>query len=406
MADKYTPTIDRVTLPSGSTYYLKDKEARELIAELSNATHFLGVTTTELTDGATTNPITVGGQSVTAKNGDIAIYDQTEFIFTESTNPASWAEFGSTVIDELGDFAFVDTGTVTVTPSGTNSSSSVSFSGRTTDIVLGEATTFTNSSSAVTFGTHTTAQALAATVTATVPKPKATTKYISAEVGSVEIGVSDSDTAITGLGTPTTQNFVKSYPGTNGKLVTTSIPNVTNAGSVGTAASWTATVSDENLIFAWTTNTPTTPPTLGTAITAATGSVSSSGSGDTVLTGLGTAVTAAGVTGYENPTTDTFAQSVAVTTQPTVALTSATTTSSGAVAYVSALSTSGTNAVTFSDSTITAITELGAATAGAQTITVGTNDKVTAVTNVGTGTAAAQTFTGTEATYTVNPASS
>jgi hypothetical protein len=121
MPDKYTPTIDRVTLPSGSTYYLKDKEARELIAELSNATHFLGVTTTELTDGATTNPITIGSESITAKNGDIAIYETKEFIFTTSTNPASWAEFGSTVIDELGEFAFVDTGYVglSVTKSGT-----------------------------------------------------------------------------------------------------------------------------------------------------------------------------------------------------------------------------------------------------------------------------------------------
>lgn len=405
MANTYTPTIDRVTLPSGSTYYLKDKEARELIAELSNATHFLGVTTTEITDGATTNPITVGGQSVTAKNGDIVIYDQTEFIFTESTTPASWAEFGSTVIDELGDFAFVDTGTVTIKPKGMNSSSSVSFSGRTTDVVLGEGTTFTNSTSSVTFGTHTTAQALAATVTATVPKTSSTTKYISATVGNVAIGVSESDTAITSLGTPTTQKFVKSYPGATGKLVTTSVPNVTNAGTRGTAASWSATVTDENLVFAWTTNTPTTPPTLGTAITAATGSVTASGSGSTVLTGLGTAVTADGVTGYENPTTETFAQEVAVSTQPTVTLTSAATTSSGAVAYISAIGTSGTNSVTFSDSKITAITALGAATAGAQTITVGTNDKVTAVTNVGTGTAAAQTFTGTEETLTVNPAS-
>lgn len=406
MANTYTPTIDRVTLPSGSTYYLKDKEARELIAELSNATHFLGVTTTELTDGATTNPITVGGQSITAKNGDIAIYNQTEFIFTESTTPASWAEFGSTVIDELGDFAFVDTGTVTIQPKGKNAASSVTFTGRTTDVVLGETTTFTNSTSAVTFGTHTTAQALAATVTATVPKPSGTTKYISASVGSVEIGVSQSDSAITALGTPTTQKFVKSYPGTTGKLVTTSVPNVTNAGTRGTAASWSATVTDENLVFAWTTNTPTTPPTLGTAITAATGSITTSGSGSTVLTGLGTAVTADGVTGYENPTTGTFAQEVAVSTQPTVALTSATTTSTGAVAYISAIGTNGTNSVTFSDSKITAITALGAATAGAQTITVGTNDKVTAVTNVGTGTAAAQTFTGTSETHTVNPASS
>ena len=403
MANTYTPTIDRVTLPSGSTYYLKDKEARELIAELSNATHFIGVTTTELTDGCTTNPITISGESVTAVSGDIVIYGSDEFIFTDSTTPASWARFGSTIIDQLGDFAFVDTGTVTIQPKGSNASSSVTFSGRTTDVVLGETTTFTNSTSAVSFGAHTTATALASTVTATVPKTSSTTKYISATVGNVAIGVSDSASAITALGTPSTQKFVKSYPGVTNKLVTTSIPNVTNAGTVGTAASWSASVSDENLVFTWTANTPTTPPTLGTAITAATGAATSSGSGATVLTGLGTAVTADGVTGYGNPTTATFAQGVEVTTQPTVTLTSATSTSSGAVAYISAVSTSGTNSVTFSNDTITAITALGSATAAAQTITVGTNDKVTAVTNVGTGTAAAQTFTGTTESYTVNP---
>ena len=135
-----TPTLYEIALPTGNSYYVKDKEVRQWIGDgttggaekrlsdaesaittLSNATHWLGITTTELTDGATTNPITINGSSVTAKNGDIVQYNSIEFIF----NGTAWQEFGAS-IGTLKAFAFVDTGTVTITPNGNNSSSSVS----------------------------------------------------------------------------------------------------------------------------------------------------------------------------------------------------------------------------------------------------------------------------------------
>ena len=56
-------------------------------------THFIGTTTTAITDGATTNPITVDGKSYTAVKGDIIIYDGTEFIFDGS----AWQSFGGTM---------------------------------------------------------------------------------------------------------------------------------------------------------------------------------------------------------------------------------------------------------------------------------------------------------------------
>ena len=162
---------------------------------------------------------------------------------------------------------------------------------------------------------------------------------------------------------------------------TADIPNVTSA---GTAASWSITVNGsdaEQLDISW---TPNSPATLGTAITA--------------------------VTGYASPTTDTFAKTVSMTTQPTVTLTSASSTSTGAVEYISALSTSGTNAVTFdtttSGKTASAITALGTKTVTQPTITVGTNDKINAITALGTGTAPSRTLSGTEETYTVTPKSS
>ena len=43
--------------------------------------HFRGSTTTALTDGATTNPITIDGSSYTAVMGDMVIYGNKEFLF-------------------------------------------------------------------------------------------------------------------------------------------------------------------------------------------------------------------------------------------------------------------------------------------------------------------------------------
>lgn len=137
-----TPTMYEITLPSGNSYYIEDNEVRQWIgngttsgaekrltdveaevAKLSNATHWLGVTTSELSDGSTTNPITINGESVTAVSGDIVqtTTGAREFIF----NGTAWQELGSSV-GTLKAFAYADTGDVTITPKGTNSSSSVS----------------------------------------------------------------------------------------------------------------------------------------------------------------------------------------------------------------------------------------------------------------------------------------
>lgn len=75
---------------------------------------FIGKTTTVLTDGSTTNPIVVNGKSVTAKNGDIALYGKQEFIF----DGTEWNAFGDT--SGLGDLAYKDTATGTaITTAGT-----------------------------------------------------------------------------------------------------------------------------------------------------------------------------------------------------------------------------------------------------------------------------------------------
>ncbi|MBO7450649.1 MAG: hypothetical protein J6U54_09790 [Clostridiales bacterium] len=74
---------------------------------------YIGKTTTPLTDGSRTNPITINGQSVTAKKGDITVYNKQEFIF----DGTEWNAFGDD--SGLGDLAFKDSATGTFTPAGT-----------------------------------------------------------------------------------------------------------------------------------------------------------------------------------------------------------------------------------------------------------------------------------------------
>ena len=116
--------VSKVTLPNGNTAYIKDALARQTIANIKEAidggTHFLGVTTTALTDGATTNPVTIGEDSVTAQRGDFVIVQKAgnaepyiEYIWTGSV----WTELGST--GSLKALAYKDSASTSYTPAGT-----------------------------------------------------------------------------------------------------------------------------------------------------------------------------------------------------------------------------------------------------------------------------------------------
>ena len=401
------PIVTQFRASNNQLYDIVDQGARDLIDQLGTVTKYVGELASSdphyasFEDGATYTTVIVkdgasSTKSVTAEVGDILTKTGKEFIFDGS----AWREFGDA--SNLGNFAYVDTGVVSIKPKGTNASSSVSFGAHTKDNVLGEATTFTNASSSVTFGTPskdnvlgedteftasapvitvgtpTTATVLKSDVTATVPKPTPTSKYMAA----------------TAAGTATS----------NSNMVTTTVPNVTNVGSASVVPSFSAVVTDGVLSFSWDAGSASVPPTLGTAITVATGSLNASGTGASVATGI--------------------------STQPTVTLSEESATATGRVQYVKSVANSGTNNVTFTTSghtvdaitangeitasapvitvgdedIVSAITGMPTATAAAQTITVGTNDKVAAITALGAGTAAAQKFTGTQEEYTVNPA--
>lgn len=82
------------------------------ISVIDKAIIWQGVTTTEITDGSSTNPIVIDGSSYTAKSGDMVTYNSTEFVF----NGTVWQEFGaaSTIFTET--LAAGDT-TITITSS-------------------------------------------------------------------------------------------------------------------------------------------------------------------------------------------------------------------------------------------------------------------------------------------------
>ena len=110
--------ISSITVPvdvSGTltavTFDIKDAYARQAIQDLGNALYWIGVTTTELTDGSTTNPITVGGESVTADIGGMASYDGLEFVW----NGSAWQAMGHA---NFGDLAFKSSAEGSYTPAG------------------------------------------------------------------------------------------------------------------------------------------------------------------------------------------------------------------------------------------------------------------------------------------------
>lgn len=313
MPDLY---ISKITLPSGSTYNIKDAGARQLIESLSGSTAFLGITTTPLYDQSTASSITVNNTSVEVANGNIAIYGKREFIY----DGTKWNEFG--------DLELVDVTTETESVFGTSTTfkgnqSNVTFTGGSSDVVLGENTTFALTSGTVTHGTPSVDAVLgtgtnftAGAQTVTLGDTK---KYLSAAAsgGGAAWNSKDQKTAVTGYSSPTTDLFVKevevvsgnklvttSIVPTNGtesvskvtstssKLATTTIPNVTSNANKTITFSMGTGDNAETLIISGTgfpanSNTYTASLTaLGTAITAATGDVAANGAGANIVTGV------------------------------------------------------------------------------------------------------------------------
>jgi hypothetical protein len=152
----------------------------------------------------------------------------------------------------------------------------------------------------------------------------------------------------TAVGADGTETFVKSYPGATSKLATTTVPNVTSAGSASTWSFAMGTGTDsETLIISGANGAA---PTLGTAKTVATGSLSSSGSGGTVMTGLGTASTGSALTG------------VKVTAQPTVSLATGATAGTGVISVATGITSATTSTNNKDEVTVAKYSDLSVST--------------------------------------------
>ncbi len=216
------PYISKVRLPgSNAYYYIKDAAAREAIEALMGSTAFLGVTTTPLTDQCTTNPIVIDGESVTAVNGNIAIYEDltthssAEFIF----NGTKWYKFGD--LGVLGELAYKDSVTLN--------------KGTGVDVLQGVTATVPAHNATVSGGT--TDNVLGADTTFNVTQPTITVNPTKTKIGAVVSGgsvdVARRESVLSGLGTPSTQTFVKSVSAESNKnLVKTTLQAVSGATNV------------------------------------------------------------------------------------------------------------------------------------------------------------------------------
>ena len=116
--------ISKIVGLNGTSYNLKDAQARADIEELRGAiaggVTFMGETTTELTDGATTATVVINGESVAAHKGYLVAYGGKEFVY----DGTKWIEMGD--LSSLGALAHKDSASGTFTPAGSVSAPEIS----------------------------------------------------------------------------------------------------------------------------------------------------------------------------------------------------------------------------------------------------------------------------------------
>lgn len=254
------PDIKQITLPSGTTYDLRDSRVDSII---SQGTRWVGVTTTPISDGSTTSTIVIDGVSHNAEIGDIAGYQETgkqqeEFIW----NGTVWQEFGST--GSLKALAFKDTASGTVAVPAT-----YSFSGTAASVSV---TGTTAGSVSETKGTVTVSKANSGDATYT-PQGSNASSSVS---GTCSVTPSGSISTGTGTANYTPAGSVSGSCGAPTISVKTagSTASVTPFGSAGSLPSCTLptyTVANEVLTITAGSFSAGTLPSGGTAVTVKTG---------------------------------------------------------------------------------------------------------------------------------------
>lgn len=217
------PILYNITMPSGNVYDLVDQGARELIKELLNFHEWLGITTSDVTDGSTINPIIINGESVTAVAGDVVSRndDHTDYVLSQT---GVWQSFGT--LTGLGSLAFKNSASGDYTPAGTVSGSfagnSLSSSGKFTP--SGNVSSSFSGNSMNSTGTYTPAGSISGITAGTK-----TVKQLT-NVGTLPVCTMPDFTVVNGNLIITAGSYT---PGTlpTGEDVTVGDGNITNQGT-------------------------------------------------------------------------------------------------------------------------------------------------------------------------------
>ena len=319
--------ISKITLPSGNTYDIKDAGARELISQLTGISLVVawnGTSTpvvanipagvvvtyngTDYTGTLAANSAVAGSFYLvhsTSSSVEMDVYD--EYVAIGAAGSKSWERIGSTSIDlsALGALAYKD---------------SVTLSKGSGDKVLGSDATFTTS------------------VTPTTTNIKATASGTALN--------SSYESFVKGTGIDAVVTEISSG---SGYLDTTSVPNVTSSGSASTWAFALGTGNDaETLIISGANGSA---PTLGTAITCATGTTSQSGGGDLIVTSCDYTISSVDKANAVTATS--------VSTQPTVALSTGATAGTGVVSVATGITSATTTTNNKDEVTVAKYGDLG-----------------------------------------------
>lgn len=104
--------LSKFTLPSGTTYNIKDEVARSMAG---GGIRFLGVTDTVITDESTVATVQIDEENIEVQNGDLVIFNKKEFVY--SANDSCWHELGDN--SAFSSMAYADSASASYTPAGT-----------------------------------------------------------------------------------------------------------------------------------------------------------------------------------------------------------------------------------------------------------------------------------------------
>ena len=254
-----------------------------------------------------------------------------------------------------------------ITGFGTHSTNSfvTGYAAPTKDDVLGSESTFTASGTATTTNIKATASgtAVGANGTASVVKsyPGVTSKLDTVSVGSASNWSAGS---LPTLGTAITADDITSWSA--GSVTTASVTNGVLTITPGSAPSLAYTAKSIPNV----TGVGSLPSLTVTSTTVADGTLSSNGTGDAVMTGLGTASTATVLTG------------VKVTSQPTINLATGATAGTGVINVATGIDTI--TVTPDANNNVSVLTGLGSASTAAAITALGTPTTAAAITALGT----------------------